>query len=115
MAPVKHHPAHQDSGLQPERTDLAWRRTALSLFVIACAFLRWLPLHYWYIGILTGAAVALAAVISATRKGRFRSAVRGINTEEMPPNTEATSMLAAGTALLSALALFCVVFRPPGT
>lgn len=56
-----------DPGLQPERTSLAWQRTALALIGLAIAFpkVSWPLLGPWSlpltVGLLTGSAVLLVA------------------------------------------------------
>lgn len=62
-----------DQGLQPERTALAWRRTALALTVAAVVAIRILPelLGTWSIvpaGL--GLAGAMAVLVSAHRRHR---------------------------------------------
>ncbi|MDR6504663.1 DUF202 domain-containing protein [Arthrobacter oryzae] len=103
---------HGDSGLQPERTDLAWSRTTMALVVSAAVFLRWLPHHGWFVGTLVGGAVIAALAINLTQKRRFRRAVRGIAQETMPPNIRSTAAVAASVVILAALGIYTVLFLP---
>jgi uncharacterized membrane protein YidH (DUF202 family) len=60
-----------DPGLQPERTALAWRRTALSLAVGAVVSFRLLPpvLGIWSIGVgIAGLILSAATWILAGRR-----------------------------------------------
>lgn len=62
-----------DAGLQPERTALAWRRTALAVAVGSLAALRILPevLGPWaLIPTALGAAVSLVALVATQRRYR---------------------------------------------
>ncbi|KQN86502.1 DUF202 domain-containing protein [Arthrobacter sp. Leaf69] len=62
-----------DAGLQPERTALAWRRTALAVAVGSLAALRILPelLGLWALApAALGAAVSLVALIVTQRRYR---------------------------------------------
>jgi len=89
---------HDDSGLQPERTDLAWGRTSMAMVVAAAVFLRWLPHHGWFVGTLVAAATV--------------TAVRGINQEAMPPNVGATAAVATSVVVLAVLGIYTVLFLP---
>lgn len=62
-----------DVGLQPERTALAWRRTALALVVAAVIGIRVLPmlLGAWAV-IPAGAGVVLAVVVLVASHRRYR-------------------------------------------
>lgn len=97
-----------DPGLQPERTELAWRRTALSLSVGSLVALRLLPV------VLGNAAWALAGVAGLLAAGvlwlgsrrRYRAVVaalardgdRAILPDSLLLATLATSVLLAGLA-----------------
>jgi uncharacterized membrane protein YidH (DUF202 family) len=62
-----------DPGLQPERTALAWRRTALSLAIGAVVSFRLLPpvLGIWSIALgVTGLLLSAATWILAGRRAR---------------------------------------------
>ncbi|WP_253905839.1 DUF202 domain-containing protein [Arthrobacter sp. H5] len=101
-----------DTGLQPERTDLAWSRTTLALIIAAAIFLRWMPHHGWFAGVLVTAATATAITINLTRKHRFRRAVLGINNERMPADLISTGSVASSVVVLAAAGIFTVLFLP---
>ncbi|MFC7849978.1 DUF202 domain-containing protein [Arthrobacter sp. NPDC057388] len=105
--------SHCDPGLQPERTDLAWGRTALALVVSAAIFLRWLPHHGWFVSVLIAAATISAWTTHLTRKRRFRRAVQGINRGQVPPDTASAATLAASVIVLALLGIYAVMFLPP--
>lgn len=112
MAAQRDAATHGDSGLQPERTDLAWGRTTMAMVVAAAVFLRWLPHHGWFVGTLVAAATVTALAINFTQKRRFHRAVRGINRETMPPNIGSTAAVAASVVVLAVLGIYTVLFLP---
>lgn len=105
-------PSHADTGLQPERTDLAWGRTILSVLVATAVFLRWIPHHGLFVGTLIVTAATTAVVISFTRKRRLHRAVRGINQGRIPPDVASTAAFAASAVILSLLSIYTVLFVP---
>lgn len=90
-----------DPGLQPERTELAWRRTALAIGVGSLVTLRLLPVALgsaWWVAIgLGGLLVAVALWVGGRRRMRQVNAVlaRDGDRGRMP-----------GAGALAALALF---------
>lgn len=105
-------PTHGDAGLQPERTDLAWGRTAMSMVVAAAIFLRWMPHHGWFVGTLVAAAVATALAINLTRKRRFHRAIHGMQQERMTADVAVTATVATSVVILAALGIYTVLFLP---
>ena len=101
-------PTHNDPGVQPERTDLAWGRTTLSMVAAAAIFLRWLPHHGWFASTLVAAAVVTALAINLTRKRRFNRAVHGIQRGRMAPDVASTAAVAAMVVILSAMGIYTV-------
>lgn len=112
MAKTPPLPQHGDFGLQPERTDLAWGRTTLSVVAAAAIFLRWLPHHGWFVGTLVATATVAAGAIQMTRKHRFKRAVHGIMGEYMPPDVISTAAVSATVVILAFLGLWTVLFLP---
>ncbi|MDJ0348998.1 DUF202 domain-containing protein [Cryobacterium sp. PH29-G1] len=102
-------PTHQDPGLQPERTILAWGRTALALFVAALVFLRWLPHYGIWILVLVGAAGAIAAGIYGTQRIRYSARVRGIATEKFHSDIAAIFAISGSVLLLGVLGLIMLL------
>lgn len=69
---------HDDPGLQPERTTLAWTRTTVSYAVCSAILLRWLP-HFGPVIVgLIGLMVAMALGIYASQRARHRASVHGL-------------------------------------
>lgn len=92
--------APRDPGLQPERTELSWRRTLLALAVGALVSVRVLPqvLGDWTIG--TGLlGVLIAVVLWAVARRRHRRV-------EAVFRAERSRSAMPGGALLLAVALF---------
>jgi len=68
----------RDPGLQPERTLLAWRRTALALVVVSAFATRSLALELGPVaGVLGGVGVVVSALGVASAHLRYRAVVRG--------------------------------------
>lgn len=71
---------HDDAGLQPERTSLAWGRTLLVLLVVACIFLRWMHTQGWVGAVLALLSLLAALCIWLTQRRRYRRSARAIHT-----------------------------------
>lgn len=68
----RHERIPADSGLQPERTELAWRRTLLALTVASVASTRALYPLLGRAAVLIGiAGIVLAAALAITTRHRF--------------------------------------------
>ncbi|MEX5259689.1 DUF202 domain-containing protein [Kocuria sp. CPCC 205263] len=63
-------PAHDDPGLQPERTILAWGRTVLALITAAAICLRWISHHGPFVLALFTVAVITGTAIYLTQRTR---------------------------------------------
>lgn len=87
---------HEDPGLQPERTTLAWTRTTVSFAVAAAILLRWLP-HY---GVLVIALILLMAGIAAgiyfSQSTRHRASVQGLRSGRIRPQVGPIIAMTAG-------------------
>ena len=93
-----------DPGLQPERTELAWRRTSLSIAIGSLVAMRLLPVALediaWIVPCLGG--VAFAAVLWMLAEHRFRATNAALLSQERMP--------LPGASLMLALAVFTAIF-----
>lgn len=96
-----------DPGLQPERTELAWRRTALALGVGSLIAMRLLPAEFGDVTwTLVGAAgLAVSGGIWLLARRRYRAVNDALRREGDRAHLP-------GAALLVALALFVAAIGP---
>ncbi|MDN4643044.1 DUF202 domain-containing protein [Arthrobacter sp. PsM3] len=112
MAKPRPAPVHQDPGLQPERTDLAWRRTSFTLITAACIFLRWVPHYGWFAGTLVAASLVVALGIALTQRRRYHHHASGIGGAAMAANVRGTAAIAGSVVVLAGLGIFTVLYLP---
>ncbi|MDD1476504.1 DUF202 domain-containing protein [Arthrobacter sp. H16F315] len=112
MATSRPAAVHNDPGLQPERTDLAWRRTSFTLITAACIFLRWVPHHGWFAGTLVGASLMVALGIAITQRRRYHHHASGIAGAVMVANFRGAAAIAGSVVVLSVLGIYTVLFLP---
>ncbi|WP_043443196.1 DUF202 domain-containing protein [Arthrobacter sp. L77] len=103
---------HEDPGLQPERTTLAWNRTMLALVIAGVLLLRWVPRHGWFPLGLTLLTAATALAITAGQARRYRRSARGIREGRIDADVAGVLGTTVAVALLGALALVVVVALP---
>lgn len=98
-----------DPGLQAERTELAWRRTQLSLLVIACLALRGQDLAVLLV------ALASVALLWLGQGSRYRRSLAMLRVER--GQARLFSVLGTGLALLAMalLAIFGALLRLAST
>lgn len=108
-----------DRGLQPERTELAWRRTALSLGIAALVGFRVISDAFgdasWVVAILFAIVIAGAIWVSAHRRYTATSdAIAGGRADRLPGGglLAVIAVLAALIALGGALAVVALVALP---
>lgn len=112
-----------DIGLQPERTALAWRRTALALVVAAVVGIRVLPtlLGPWAI-IPAGVGIALAVAILVASHYRYQQHHERLTTAATDrialPDGKLPALVVSTTCLAGLACIAVVVFvellRVPG-
>lgn len=94
----------RDPGLQPERTSLAWNRTALSMLVAAAAWLKTgAESHRWEIIII--GALLLSGAALAWLAGMMRRNQLLLATAVMAPSGHLLAALALGGGACAAIAL----------
>jgi uncharacterized membrane protein YidH (DUF202 family) len=105
-------PSHTDAGLQPERTALAWGRTALAMVAASVLFLRWVPQYGWFAGALTSVALLTAVAIYAGQRVRYQRRVHGISSGAVQADAAAVLWISGSVLALGGLAVYCVLFLP---
>ncbi|MFJ2684393.1 DUF202 domain-containing protein [Pseudomonas sp. NPDC087342] len=91
--------------MQPERTDLAWKRTQILLMLVACLVLRCLQ-HHPLLSTTLLTLIGLLVLLILVEQGlSYRRALLGIVGQGAIRNSLPLLILAMCTALLAALAL----------
>lgn len=103
-----------DPGLQPERTELAWRRTALSVFIGSLVALRLLPVAlgstFWITPGLMG--LILAATLWSSARRRYRRGSRALDSLGAGghlPDGSLLGLTAVATAMIGILGTILVL------
>lgn len=102
-------PAHDDPGLQPERTTLAWGRTVLALITAAAICLRWTSHHGPVVLALFAVAVVTGTAIYLTQRARYTRSSSGITAERVAADVLGILGLTAATVVLGSLGVYVVV------
>ncbi|WP_415844861.1 DUF202 domain-containing protein [Stutzerimonas zhaodongensis] len=105
-------PLHEDPGLQPERTSLAWGRTLLTMLTVSALFLRWMPYHGAFVGALVALALITALGIWTTQRRRYMRSASGVKSGRIQADATSIFWLGASVVVLGALGLYTVIFLP---
>lgn len=107
-------PAHQDPGLQPERTVLSWHRTCLTLLIFGVLLGRWgltsdtaeaSPVLAGGMTALFALVLVLVVSIAVTQGRRYRHQSAGITAEEVAPGVGMHILLTLAVMLVGVGAL----------
>lgn len=101
-------PAHDDPGLQPERTALAWGRTVLALITAAAVCLRWISHHGPFVLALFAVTVVTGTAICLSQRSRYIRASFGITAERVAADVSGVLGLSAATVVLGSLGIYIV-------
>jgi uncharacterized membrane protein YidH (DUF202 family) len=105
-------PGPADSGLQPERTSLAWQRTMGAMIAAGLLFLRWVPLYGWPPVLMLALSAAAAAAVGLSQVRRYRRHAGGLRARRIDADILGVGLTAFGVLLIGALALYTVLALP---
>ena len=94
-----HSTPRTDLGLQPERTSLAWQRTAISFVAVSLLFLRWTTQHGPVVAVVVALAAFAATWIFFHTRTRLRRIGRLFPAPGLEPAT--TEVLAVCSAMVA--------------
>ena len=96
----------RDPGLQPERTALAWQRTAVGFLGAALLFLRWGSQHGPVVTVVTALAAVVAGWTFVSSRRRMRRVVTSFPGSVLPSAATEVLVLTGATVVLGAGALW---------
>ncbi|WP_407297581.1 DUF202 domain-containing protein [Stutzerimonas zhaodongensis] len=105
-------PLHEDPGLQPERTSLAWGRTLLTMITVSALFLRWIPFHGAFVAVLVALSLATALGIWSTQRRRYTRSSSGVKSGLIQADVVSVIWIATTVFALGGLGLYTVIFLP---
>ncbi|WP_460796633.1 DUF202 domain-containing protein [Microbacterium sp. GXF0217] len=102
-----------DPGLQPERTQLAWRRTALSIAVVSLIAARALPVIFgsglWVIPGIAGVAASGLFWVASARRARALDRALSAGRPDRMPDARLTVLLVGFATAAGVMALVVLV------
>ena len=105
-------PLHEDPGLQPERTSLAWGRTLLTMIAVSALFVRWMPYHGAFVAVLVALSLATALGIWTTQQRRYTRSASGVKSGRIQADALSVLWIGASVFALGVLGLYTVIFLP---
>lgn len=100
---------HDDPGLQPERTTLAWARTTVSYTVASAILLRWLPYFGLLMAGLIGLMAAMALSIYLSQQPRYRAAASGLAGGRVKPQLGAVLSMTLSTLFFGVVGILLIL------
>ncbi|OYN94372.1 uncharacterized protein DUF202 [Propionibacteriaceae bacterium ES.041] len=104
-------PSHDDPGLQPERTTLAWSRTAMALFLVGLLLLRYVGHYGPWVLTAVGLISMVALITSLTHRVRHRRGVHSISDDTLQPPIWSVLLLGGSVGLFALVALIVIVVK----
>ena len=101
-----------DTGLQPERTSLAWGRTLLALVICGVLFVRWVPQYGWFALLLITALLAAALGIYVSQRVRYRRSLKGMSSGVLTADVATVLVTSAVVIAVGAVGIYVVLFQP---
>lgn len=95
-----------DTGLQPERTALAWQRTAISFVAASLLFLRWATQHGPLVVVLVAAALATATWTFFHTRTRLRRVAHHFPMPGLDPAAREVLVVTTATVVLGVAAVW---------
>ncbi|MYM20427.1 DUF202 domain-containing protein [Brevibacterium sp. 5221] len=102
--------AHDDPGLQPERTSLAWGRTVVSFCAATAVLLRWMGHFGAPVLALIGLLVAAALAILASQRRRYDRHAAGVEGGRVGANVWGVAIMTGVLAAFGSSAVLLALF-----
>lgn len=100
---------HGDPGLQPERTDMAWARTAMAYALCSAVLVRWAWVLGPFVFVLVTLLFGVAATVALTQRRRYQRMVEGIRTDQIGANFSGVLLMSGALVIFGGLAIILIL------